>query len=138
MPTGLSDHTVGIEIALAAAALGASVIEKHFTLDKNLPGPDHSASLEPREMARMVKGIRNIGKALGDGRKQPSFSESRNKSIVRKSIVAARNIDKDEILSGENLTTKRPGSGISPLKWDEVIGRRAIREFKKDELIEVG
>jgi N,N'-diacetyllegionaminate synthase len=132
---GYSDHTLGIEIPIAAVALGATVIEKHFTLDKNLPGPDHKASLEPYELKAMVKAIRNIEKALGTGIKKPSKSEIKNINIARKSIVAKRNIKKGEIFTDENITTKRPGTGISPMKWNEVIGKRASRDFRKDEEI---
>jgi len=134
---GYSDHTLGIEIPIAAAALGASVIEKHFTLDKNMEGPDHKASSEPDEFKAMVKAIRNIEQSLGDGIKRPSKSELKNKPIVRKSIVAAKNIKKDELLDEKNITVKRPGNGISPMRWDEIIGRKASRDFKADELIEI-
>lgn len=132
---GYSDHTLGIEVAIAAVAMGASVIEKHFTLDRGLPGPDHQASLEPHELAAMVAAIRNIERALGDGMKRPTPSEARNQSVVRKSIVASRAIKAGEVFSDENITTKRPGNGISPMRWDEVIGRRAGRDFAVDELI---
>jgi len=132
---GYSDHTLGIEIPIAAVALGATVIEKHLTLDKNLPGPDHQASLEPQQFTAMVTAIRNIQLALGDGCKQPSPSEMANHSIVRKSIVAKCSIIKGEILSTANLTTKRPGTGISPMQWDEVIGTLAKRNYVEDELI---
>lgn len=134
---GYSDHTPGIEIPIAAVALGAKVIEKHFTIDKNLPGPDHKASLEPLELKAMVEAIRNIEKALGDGVKKPSKSELKNLYIARKSIVASRFIKKGEIFSEENITVKRPGNGISPMMWKEVIGKVAIRDFNKDELIEL-
>lgn len=134
---GYSDHTPGIEVPIAAVALGATVIEKHFTLDRNLPGPDHKASLEPHELKAMVDGIRNIERALGDGIKRPSSSELKNKPIARKSIVASRNIKVGELFSTENLGTKRPGTGISPMRWDEVIGRPAPRDFATDELIEL-
>jgi N,N'-diacetyllegionaminate synthase len=135
---GYSDHTLGIEVPIAAVALGATVIEKHFTLDRNLPGPDHRASLEPHELEQMVKAIRNVELALsGSGKKEPSLSEQKNISIARKSIVAARKISKGEIFSSENLTVKRPGNGISPMKWDEIIGTKADRDFEADELIEV-
>lgn len=133
---GYSDHTLGIEVPIAAVAMGATVIEKHFTLDRNLPGPDHQASLEPDELAAMVKAIRNIESALGNGVKKPSPSESKNKAITRKSIVAARAISAGEIFSAENLTVKRPGTGVSPMKWDEVIGTPARRRYEKDELID--
>jgi len=134
---GYSDHTRGIEIPLAAVALGATVIEKHFTLDRKLPGPDHQASLEPSELAAMVNGIRNIERALGDGIKRPTTSELKNRAIARKSLVASRPISEGEIFSDNNLTAKRPGTGISPMRWDEVIGRRARRDFQCDELIEL-
>jgi N-acetylneuraminate synthase len=134
---GYSDHTPGIEVPIAAVALGATVIEKHFTLDRNLPGPDHRASLEPNELKAMVQGIRNIEKALGDGIKRPSPSELKNKPIARKSLVAARPIKAGEPFSEENLMAKRPGTGISPMQWDEVIGRTAPRDFSEDELIEL-
>ena len=134
---GYSDHTPGIEIPIAAVALGATVIEKHFTLDRNLPGPDHRASLEPNELKAMVQGIRNIEKALGDGIKRPSPSELKNKPIARKSLVAARPIKAGEAFSEDNLMAKRPGTGISPMQWDEVIGRTAPRDFSEDELIEL-
>ena len=134
---GYSDHTVGIEVPVAAVALGAEIIEKHFTLDKTLPGPDHRASLDPAELAAMVKAIRNIEEALGDGRKQVSDSERPNIEVARKSIIAARDIKAGELLTEENLTVKRPGNGISPMLWDSVIGTRAIRDFKADHLIEI-
>ena len=134
---GYSDHTEGIEIALAAVALGATVIEKHFTLDKNMEGPDHKASLEPKELKVMVNLIRNIEKALGNGIKGPSISERKNIHVVRKSIVAKKEINKGDFLNEENLTTKRPGKGLSPMLWNEVVGQRAIRSFKKDEMIEI-
>jgi len=134
---GYSDHTPGIEIPIAAVALGATVIEKHFTLDRNLPGPDHRASLEPNELKAMVQGIRNIEKALGDGIKRPSPSELKNKPIARKSLVAARPIKAGEAFTEDNLMAKRPGTGISPMQWDDVIGRTAPRDFREDELIEL-
>lgn len=134
---GYSDHTPGIEVPIAAVALGATVIEKHFTLDRNMPGPDHQASLEPHELKAMVDAIRNIEKALGDGIKRPSASELKNKPIARKSIVASRDIKAGELFSPENLGTKRPGTGISPMRWDEVVGRSASRDFLADELIEL-
>jgi N,N'-diacetyllegionaminate synthase len=134
---GYSDHTLGIEVPIAAVALGAAVIEKHFTLDRNLPGPDHRASLEPGELKAMVQGIRNIEKALGDGIKRPSPSELKNKPIARKSIVAACSIKAGEAFSEKNLTAKRPGTGISPMQWDNVIGGTASRDFNEDELIEL-
>lgn len=134
---GYSDHTQGIEVSIAAAALGAMVIEKHFTIDKSLDGPDHKASLEPSELRAMVKAIRNIELALGRDEKEPSNSESRNINIVRKSITAKCNILKGEIFTEKNLTTKRPGTGISPMNWNEVIGKKAKRDFKEDEQIEI-
>ncbi|MCA9409295.1 MAG: N-acetylneuraminate synthase [Candidatus Omnitrophica bacterium] len=134
---GYSDHTLGNEVAIAAVAMGAVMIEKHFTLDKNMEGPDHKASLEPDELKKMVECVRNIEKALGDGIKKPSPSEIKNKHIARKSLVAAQDIKKDEIFSANNLTIKRPGNGISPMQWDRVIGQRAKADFKKDELIEL-
>ena len=137
VPVGYSDHTEGIEIAIAAVALGATVIEKHFTLDRNLPGPDHKASIEPNEFSRMVQSIRNIEDALGDGRKIPSQSESKNILIVRKSLVAARKIIAGETFSSENLTTKRPGTGLSPMVWESVLGQTAKRDFEEDEMIEL-
>tara|TARA_Y100000590_G_scaffold470373_1_gene664249 strand:+ start:1787 stop:2791 length:1005 start_codon:yes stop_codon:yes gene_type:complete len=132
---GYSDHTPGIEVPIAAVSMGAIVIEKHFTLDKNLPGPDHSASLEPKELKSMICAIRNIEKAMGNGEKIPSLSESKNILSVRKSIVAKRLIKKGEVLSEENLDIKRPGTGLSPMNWDRVISTRAIKSFEKDELI---
>ncbi len=134
---GYSDHTKGIEVPIAAVALGARVIEKHFTLDKTMEGPDHKASLEPDELKAMVDAIRNIEQALGDGHKHVSPSERKNMDIARKSIVAARDIRKGEVLTEENITTKRPGNGISPMRWDSVIGTTAIRDFGYDELIEI-
>jgi N,N'-diacetyllegionaminate synthase len=134
---GYSDHTLGIEIPIAAVALGAVIIEKHFTLDRNLPGPDHKASLEPTEFKAMVSGIRNIEEGLGDGIKRPMPSELLNLEIVRKSIVASTEIKKGELLTAENLTTKRPGSGLSPIYWDSVLGTQAIRSYLKDEFIEL-
>ena len=136
LPIGYSDHTLGIEVPIAAVALGATVIEKHFTLDKTLPGPDHKASLEPDELKAMVSAIRNIEKAIGgSGLKEVSKSEEKNKPIVRKSIVAATDIKKGDIFTSETLTVKRPGTGISPMQWDEVIGKEAKRDFQEDELI---
>ncbi|MFB1490729.1 MULTISPECIES: N-acetylneuraminate synthase [unclassified Thiocapsa] len=134
---GYSDHTAGIEVPIAAVALGATVIEKHLTLDRNLPGPDHKASLEPGEFAAMVRAIRNIELALGDGIKRPSPSEAKNKPIARKSIVAAAPIRAGETFTADNLAVKRPGTGLSPMRWDEVVGHGARRNFDKDELIEV-
>lgn len=132
---GYSDHTPGIEIPIAAVAYGASVIEKHFTISKKMEGPDHKASLEPEELRMMVKAIRNVEKAVGDGIKKPSRSEMKNIKVIRKSIVASRNIKKGETFSPDNIDVKRPGDGISPVMWDSVIGRKAIKEFKKDQLI---
>jgi len=134
---GYSDHTAGIEVAIAAVALGATVIEKHFTLDRRLPGPDHQASLEPQELTAMVSAIRNIEKSLGDGIKRPSASEAKNRPIARKSLVAASAIRAGQPFTETNVTTKRPGSGISPMRWDEVMGRKAARDFQPDELIEL-
>ena len=134
---GYSDHTNGIEVPIAAVAMGASVIEKHFTLDRNMEGPDHKASLEPHELKKMVESIRNIECALGSGHKTVSDSEKKNIEIARKSIVAAKDIVKGEILSEEKLTVKRPGNGISPMRWNEVIGKTAIRDFCEDEVIEL-
>lgn len=134
---GYSDHTRGIEVAIAAAALGATAIEKHFTLDRNLPGPDHQASLEPHELKAMVSAIRNVERALGDGIKRPSASELKNKPIARKSLVATRDIKVGEKFTPENVSAKRPGTGISPMRWDEVIGRPAMRAFVADELLEL-
>lgn len=132
---GYSDHTLGIEVPIAAAAMGVAVIEKHFTLDRNLEGPDHRASLEPDELKAMVKAIRNVEKAMGNGRKKPSPSEIKNMPVARKSIVAAKAVRKGEIFTEENLAAKRPGNGISPMRWDEVIGKRAEKDFQEDELI---
>lgn len=135
---GYSDHTLGIEVPIAAAALGAKVIEKHFTLDRNMEGPDHVASLEPHELKSMVSAIRNIEKAIsGDGIKSPSPSEQKNIAIARKSIVAKKNIIAGEIFSEDNITVKRPGNGISPMKWDEIIGKTASQNFEEDQLIEL-
>lgn len=137
VPVGYSDHTQGIEVPIAAAALGASVVEKHFTLDKNMEGPDHKASLEPDELQVMVRAVRNIESALGSGEKVPSESEKRNIGIVRKSIVAKYDINVGELFTEDNLTTKRPGTGISPMLWEQVIGGVAKRKFYADELIEI-
>lgn len=134
---GYSDHTSGIEVAIAAVALGATVIEKHFTIDRNLQGPDHKASLEPGELKSMVAAIRNIEIALGDGVKRVTSSEAKNIPVARKSLVAKRAISLGEVFSVENLTTKRPGTGISPMRWDEVIGSVAVRDFLPDELIKL-
>lgn len=132
---GYSDHTLGVEVPIAAVAMGATMIEKHITLDKNMEGPDHKASLEPHEFKVMVCAIRNIEKAFGNGTKKPSPSELKNKPIARKSIVTSRNIHKGEFFTKENLTIKRPGTGINPMRWDEVIGREATRDYLEDELI---
>jgi N,N'-diacetyllegionaminate synthase len=134
---GYSDHSSGIEVAIAAVALGASVIEKHFTLDRNLPGPDHKASLEPIELKAMVAAIRNIEIALGDGIKRLTPSETKNKPVARQSLVASQAIKAGEVFSTQNITTKRPGTGISPMRWDEIIGRISPRDFSADELIEL-
>ncbi|MPN40228.1 N,N'-diacetyllegionaminic acid synthase [bioreactor metagenome] len=134
---GYSDHTTGIEVPAAAVALGASVIEKHFTLDKHMEGPDHRASLEPAELSSMVASIRNIEKALGNGIKTPSRSERKNIDIARKSIVARCAINKGDLFSEDNITVKRPGNGISPMRWFDVLGKMAKRDFEEDELIEV-
>lgn len=137
LEVGYSDHTPGIEIPVAAVAMGATIIEKHFTLDRNMEGPDHKASLEPDELAAMIKAIRNVEIAIGDGIKVPSESEKKNMAIARKSIIAATDIKKGDVLTEANMTTKRPGNGISPMKWFEVIGTHAVRDFKEDELIEL-
>jgi N,N'-diacetyllegionaminate synthase len=135
---GYSDHTLGIEVPIAAVALGATVIEKHFTLDRRMEGPDHKASLEPIELKAMIAAIRNIELAMsGSGEKVMSESESKNKNIARKSIVAAKNIAIGEEFTEGNLIVKRPGNGISPMKWDEVIGKKAIKNFSEDDLIEI-
>lgn len=136
-PVGYSDHTQGIEVSVAAVALGAEVIEKHFTLDKTMEGPDHKASLEPNELSAMVKAVRNIERALGNGLKVPSESEKMNIEVARKSIIAARDIRKGEIFTEENLTTKRPGTGICPMMWNEILGTEARRDFMEDELIKI-
>ena len=137
LPVGLSDHTPGWECDVAAMVLGAQVIEKHFTLDKSLPGPDQQASLDPAEFAAMVQAVRHVEAALGDGHKHLTASEAPNKAIARKSIVAARPIAEGEIFTEENLTTKRPGDGVSPMRWHEVLGLRAKRAFAEDEKIEL-
>lgn len=134
---GYSDHTVGIEVPIAAVAMGAVVVEKHFTLDKTMPGPDHKASLEPDELKAMIIGIRNIEKALGDGNKRVSSSERKNIDIARKSIVARRSIAKGEIFTEDNLAVKRPGNGINPMLWYEIIGTKASKDFSEDELIKI-
>lgn len=134
---GYSDHTKGIEIPIAAAAMGATVIEKHFTLDRNMEGPDHKASLEPDELKSMVTAIRNVECAIGNGIKKPSESEMKNITIVRKSIIAKTDIKKGDIFTEDNITVKRPGNGISPMKWFEILGQESIRDFIEDELIEI-
>ncbi len=136
VPVGYSDHTIGIEVSLAAVALGAKVIEKHYTLDRNLPGPDHMASLEPRELIEMVKGIRNISASLGQATKAISPSEGKNRNAARKSIVAAKSIKKGELFSDDNLTTKRPGTGLSPMLWEEIVGKVSDRDYGPEDLIE--
>ncbi len=132
---GYSDHTLGIEVPIAAVALGATLIEKHFTLDRTLPGPDHAASLEPEELKAMVASIRNIEKVMGNGIKKPSQSEIKNIPIARKSIVAKKNIQKGEKFSKKNITVKRPGNGISPMQWDEVLGMTAEKDYLLDDKI---
>lgn len=134
---GYSDHTQGTEAAVAAAALGAKIIEKHFTLDKNMEGPDHKASLEPAELAEMVRAIRHIEQALGDGEKRPSASEQKNMAVARKSIVAGCGIRAGETFTEDNLVAKRPGTGLSPMLWNQVIGQKAKRDFAADEMIEL-
>jgi N,N'-diacetyllegionaminate synthase len=133
---GYSDHTLGIEVPIAAVAMGATEIEKHFTLDRNLPGPDHKASLEPAELSAMIQSIRNIETALGHGIKKPSPSETANLAVARKSIVASRPITAGEVFTEENLTVKRPGSGISPMRWYEILGKKSNRAYAEDELID--
>jgi len=135
--TGYSDHTPGIEASIAAVVLGAEIIEKHFTLDKKLPGPDHKSSIEPIELKQMIKSIRNIEKALGDGIKKPSKSEKKNILFARKSIVASKKIKKNEIFTHLNIAIKRPGSGISPVFYDEIIGLKADRDYAEDQLIKL-
>lgn len=137
LPIGYSDHTKGIEVSIAAVAMGAKVIEKHFTLDRNMEGPDHKASLEPYDLKNMVNAIRNVELAIGEGEKKVTESEKKNINIARKSIVAKRSINKGEVFTEENITTKRPGNGISPMKWFDIIGEKANRDFKEDELIDV-
>jgi len=134
---GYSDHTKGIEAAIAAAALGAVIIEKHFTLDKNMEGPDHKASLEPDELTAMIKAVRNVEVMLGESEKKPSPSEQKNIAIARKSIVAKREIKAGEVFNEDNITVKRPGNGISPMRWFEVLGEKAMRDFMEDELIKL-
>lgn len=137
LPIGYSDHTKGIEISIAAVSMGATVIEKHFTLDRNMEGPDHKASLEPEELKAMVSAIRNVETAIGTSEKKPAPSEKKNIGIARKSIIAKTPIKKGEIFTEVNLTVKRPGIGISPMRWFEVIGKQAVRNFEEDELIEL-
>ena len=137
LEVGYSDHTNGIEVPIAATALGATVVEKHFTLDRNMDGPDHISSLEPDELSQMVKSIRNIEKALGTGKKEPSKSEKKNRDIARKSIIARTRINKGDLFTEKNITIKRPGSGVSPMRWFDVIGKQAKRDFEEDELIEI-
>lgn len=134
---GYSDHTRGIEVPIAAVATGASVIEKHITLDRSLPGPDQAMSTEPQEFKKMIQAIRNIEQALGSGIKQASPSEAKNILIVRRSLVATKRIQAGESFTSENISAKRPGTGISPMRWDDVIGRAAVRDFLPDELIEL-
>lgn len=134
---GYSDHTQGIEVPIAAVAMGAKIIEKHFTLSRDMNGPDHKASLEPDELKAMIMAIRNIEKALGDGEKKPSESEKANIAVARKSIIAAKQIKAGDIFTERNLTTKRPGTGINPMRWEEMLGKRASRDYEEDELIEV-
>ena len=135
VPVGYSDHTEGISISLAAVAMGATIIEKHFTLDKTLPGPDHKASLAPNELKELVQGIRQIEKAMGNGIKKPSKAERKNINVARKSIVAKENIQKGEIFSEKNLICKRPGDGLSAMKWDSIIGLKSTRTYNKDNII---
>lgn len=135
LPVGISDHSIGIEVPIAAVALGARIVEKHFTLDKNMAGPDHKASIEPKELRMMVSAIRNIEMALGDGRKKCTSAEKKNIIVARKSIIAKKHIKKGELFTEDNITTKRPGNGISPMRWFEILGTRAIRDFDEDELI---
>jgi len=137
LPVGYSDHTKGMDVAIAATAMGACVIEKHFTLSRSLPGPDHVASLEPDELKAMVGSIHNVADAMGCPVKKVSVSERKNMTVARKSIVAAKCIEKGELFSEDNLTVKRPGSGLSPMLWDAVMGRKAARSFNADELIEL-
>ena len=137
IPVGLSDHSLGIEVSIAAVALGARVIEKHITLDREMEGPDHKASIESDELATLVRAIRNIEQALGDGTKRVTDSERENLAIARKSIVAKQRILKGELFTDQNLAAKRPGSGISPMRWHDIIGLTAMRDFEEDELIEV-
>ena len=135
LPVGYSDHTKGISISIAAAAMGARIIEKHFTLDRRMPGPDHIASIEPIELSKMIESIRQVEQAIGTPLKQPTPSELKNIISVRKSLVASKFIEKGTQLTLDNMTTKRPGNGISPMRIDEIIGRTALKSFKADELI---
>lgn len=137
LEVGYSDHTKGIEVPIAAAAMGAVIIEKHFTLDRSMEGPDHKASLEPDELAAMISSIRHIEKAMGTGNKIPSYSERKNIAVARKSIVAKTFIRVGDVLTEENITVKRPGTGICPMRWNEIIGTKAVRDFEEDELIEL-
>ncbi len=137
IPVGLSDHSLGIEVSIAAVALGAQVVEKHITLDREMKGPDHKASIEPNELSTMIRAIRNIEQALGDGTKRVTDSEKENLAIARKSIVAKQRILKGELFTDQNLAAKRPGSGISPMRWHDIIGLTAMRDFEEDELIEI-
>ncbi|MDR1522250.1 MAG: N-acetylneuraminate synthase [Streptococcaceae bacterium] len=137
LEVGYSDHTKGIEVSIAAVAMGATVIEKHFTIDKIIEGPDHKASLSPEKLKEMVHLIKNIEKAMGTGEKQPSQSEFKNIDVIRKSIVADKGIKKGEIFTEKNITTKRPGNGISPMKWFEILGQPAKKDFEEDELIKI-
>ena len=134
---GYSDHTKGISIPIAAVAMGAVIIEKHFTLDRNMEGPDHKASLEPNELKEMVDAIRNVEDSLGDGIKVIQNAESQNKSVVRKSIVAKTDIKRGDTFTENNITTKRPGTGLNPMKWPDVIGKKATKNYTADELIEI-
>ena len=135
MPYGLSDHSIGIEVPIAAVGMGATVIEKHFTLDRQMEGPDHKASIEPAELRRLVSSIRNIEVAMGDGKKTCTEEERKNIIVARKSIVAKTDIKKGDILTEDNITTRRPGNGVSPMKWFDVLGTRAVKDFQEDELI---
>jgi N,N'-diacetyllegionaminate synthase len=135
LKVGYSDHTKGICVPIAAAAKGAAVIEKHFTLDRSMEGPDHKASLEPDELAQMVESVRCVEAALGDGVKKPAPSEIKNMAVARKSIVAKTAIKKGDVYTTDNITTKRPGTGLSPMRWHEILGTRADRDYEEDELI---
>ena len=137
LETGYSDHTTGIEAGIAAVTLGATILEKHFTLDRHMEGPDHKASLEPEAFSKLVKAVRNIEVALGDGRKEVQDVEKKNRKVARKSIVAARDISRGEVITSQMLEMRRPGTGISPMRINEVIGTTAIRDFKENELIEI-